>query len=167
MKCVYLRCTALNEGTDWTALTHLLWIRDVAGISQDKGAKLVEVLHCPPPLVGRAEALKHTNVTETLASTNTHTHVTSRYGVDKKTHGHISAQSQPCHANSHCARSSLDAKWQNQMNPTPTCWQTRGEVMTYDRIRDQAINLLRSTKRTFRPTPPTDEPIWQRELLLA
>lgn len=40
------------------AFTHLLRIGDVTGVGQDKSAKLVKILHCPPPLVRRSESLK-------------------------------------------------------------------------------------------------------------
>lgn len=69
-----------------TASTYLLWIRDVSGISQDKGAKLVEVLDCPPPLVRRTEALKH------IIVARHHRQQTLSFDVDKnKNQCHISA----------------------------------------------------------------------------
>lgn len=58
---------AFNRYTDRTASAYLLWIRDVTGISQDKGAKLVEVLDRPPPLVRRTEALKKHHRQQTLS----------------------------------------------------------------------------------------------------
>lgn len=54
------------------ASTHLLGVWDVTGIGQNKSAKLVKILHCPPPLELRAETLKHIYVTETCASLNVH-----------------------------------------------------------------------------------------------
>lgn len=50
--------------------THLLGVWDVTGIGQDKSAKLVKILHCPPPPVWRTEPLKHRHVIETLATSN-------------------------------------------------------------------------------------------------
>lgn len=40
------------------SITHLLRVGDVPGIGQDKSAKLVKILNCPPPLARRSEALK-------------------------------------------------------------------------------------------------------------
>lgn len=54
------------------ASTHLLGVWDVTGIGQNKSAKLVKILHRPPPFELRAEALKHIHVIETYATSNTH-----------------------------------------------------------------------------------------------
>lgn len=53
------------------SLTHLLGVWDVTGIGQDKSAKLVKILHRPPPPVRRTEALKHSHITGTLAPIDT------------------------------------------------------------------------------------------------
>ena len=50
--------------------THLLGVWDVTGIGQDKSAKLVKILYCPPPPVWRTEPLKHRQVIETSAASN-------------------------------------------------------------------------------------------------
>lgn len=54
------------------ASTNLLGVWDVTGIGQNKSAKLVKILYCPPPLELRAETLKHIHVIETCATSNIH-----------------------------------------------------------------------------------------------
>lgn len=56
--------------TAW--FSYLLGVRDVTGICQNKSAKLVKILHCPPPPVRRTETLKHNHVAEALAAINLH-----------------------------------------------------------------------------------------------
>ena len=54
------------------SFTHLLGVWDVAGIGQDKSAKLVKILHRPRPSEWRTEALKHRQVVETQAVSSQH-----------------------------------------------------------------------------------------------
>lgn len=64
------------------AFTHLLGIGDVTGVGQDKGAELVKILNCPPPLVGGRESLQQSVpwVQQTDRSDMALTQTPSQYG---------------------------------------------------------------------------------------